>query len=88
MVIQPAVTVAKTHADIQKNHDVSLVFLPPTLLNFMQLLPDEAPEVTYELETYFSISSVDADNLTLYSSVASDRSLIHAVRRPIACHTG
>ena len=46
MVIQPAVTVAKTHADIQKNHDVSLVFLPP-LLNFMQLLPDEAPEVTY-----------------------------------------
>ena len=29
MVIQPAVTVAKTHADIQKNHDVSLVFLPP-----------------------------------------------------------
>ena len=61
---------------------------PPTLLNFMQLLPDEAPEVTYELETYFSISSVDADNLTLYSSVASDRSLIHTVRGPIACHTG
>jgi len=29
----------------------------------MQLLPDEAPEVTYEPETYFSISSVDADNL-------------------------
>ena len=26
MVIQPAVTVAKTHTDIQKNHDVSLVF--------------------------------------------------------------
>ena len=26
MVIQPVVTVAKTHADIQKNHDVSLVF--------------------------------------------------------------
>jgi len=37
----------------------------PPLINFMQLLPDEAPEVTYEPETYFSISSVDADNLTL-----------------------
>ena len=31
MVIQPAVTVAKTHADIQKNHDVSLVFQNPCL---------------------------------------------------------
>ena len=31
MVIQPAVTVAKTHADIQKNQDVSLVFQNPCL---------------------------------------------------------
>ena len=31
MVIQPAVAVAKTHADIQKNHDVSLVFQNPCL---------------------------------------------------------
>jgi hypothetical protein len=53
----------------------------------MQLLPDKAPEVTYELETYFAIVSVDADNLTLYSSVACDRRLIYAVRRPISCHT-
>jgi hypothetical protein len=54
----------------------------------MLLLPDEAPEVTYELETYFAISSVDADNLTLYSSVACDRSLIYAVRRPITSQSG
>ncbi len=50
----------------------------------MYLLPDEATEVNYERETYFAISSDGADNLTLYSSVAYNRSLIYAVRRPIA----
>ena len=33
--------------------------ISPSLLKFMYLLPDEAPEVTYEPATYFTSTMVE-----------------------------